>query len=127
MCVIHLTRLPLKEPFSPLPLCMNIRRAIKFWWQRRTRGWDDSETWSLDMTLCKWLLPRLQRFRELSIGYPYPLESQAEWEDVLDKMILAIKLIAEQDENPDWQSEVSRDEIERGLDLFRKYFLGLWW
>ena len=42
-----------------------IKRAIKHWWQRRTRGWDDSDTYSLDITIAKFALPRFKRLREI--------------------------------------------------------------
>ena len=43
---------------------------VRFFWQRLTRGFDDSETWDMDSTFYKWFLPRLKRYKELSIGYP---------------------------------------------------------
>lgn len=36
--------------------------ALHFW-QRWTRGWDDSDLWSLDASLAKIILPRLKEFR----------------------------------------------------------------
>ena len=42
------------------------KRSLRFWWQRGTRGWDDSETWGLDGTLARFILPRLQRFKEVT-------------------------------------------------------------
>lgn len=44
--------------------------AIKRFFQRLFRGWDDSDTWSLDSTFFRWLAPRLQRFQELNMCYP---------------------------------------------------------
>lgn len=44
------------------------RREITFFWQRRTRGFDDSELWSLDHTFIKYMLPRLKAFRNLRNG-----------------------------------------------------------
>ena len=50
-----------------------IKRNIRFFFQRLFRGWDDSETWSMDITFYKWLEPRLKRFQELNFAYPcYP-------------------------------------------------------
>ena len=39
---------------------MFILRSIKFWLQRRLRGWDDSETWSLDYFYCEYLRDKLR-------------------------------------------------------------------
>lgn len=43
-------------------------RPLVYWVQRRYRGWDDSDTWSLDCTMARLMLPRLQRLRK--IGKP---------------------------------------------------------
>ena len=39
-------------------------RNLKYFWQRRTRGWDDSDLYSLDYTIAKFVLPRLKVFAE---------------------------------------------------------------
>ena len=38
----------------------------KFTKQRLERGFDDSETWNLDLTIAKFVLPRLESFKEYS-------------------------------------------------------------
>ena len=38
------------------PLRM-MKRRIKWFFQRRFRGFDDRETWNVDETFYKWLLP----------------------------------------------------------------------
>lgn len=67
-------------------------RKIKFFWQRLTRGFDDSETWSLDYTFFKWLLPRLKRFREVVNGYPSEI-TYDEWMKELDQAIADLEII----------------------------------
>jgi hypothetical protein len=42
----------------------DIKREIKFFWQRLTRGFDDSVTWNLDITVAKFMLPRFKLYRE---------------------------------------------------------------
>ena len=32
-----------------------IKQNIKYWVQRRTRGWSDDETWNLDYEFIKWI------------------------------------------------------------------------
>ncbi len=120
-----------------IPWC--IERRVKFWWQRRTRGWDDSETWGLDHTLSGIIWPRIARLKELQHGYPCDIacdygeeEGPKKWDEYLDKMILAFKLI-EEDKcfygEPNWKEKEKEQErkIEEGLDLFRKYYRNLWW
>lgn len=100
-----------------------IKRAIRFFWQRHTRGWDDSDTWSLDWTLAHWLLPRLKRFKELNDGFPHPF-TEEEWDGVLDKMIKAFEIIVGAE---CWDGDMDMNEVNEGLDLFRKHFIDLWW
>ncbi len=95
---------------------MSIRWELKAFYQRRVRGFDDSELWSLDHTILEFILPRLKRFREKARhGWPGPesifgvsseyVESLSEetranldqcsideWNRMLDKMIRAIQL-----------------------------------
>jgi hypothetical protein len=100
------------------------KRSVKFWWQRRVRGWDDSDTWSLDYSLPKVILPRLKRFKKLKIGVPEELSVQ-EWNSILDKMIAAFEFAGSEKR---WLSEHKEYENhQEGLDLFAKYYWNLWW
>jgi hypothetical protein len=100
---------PINIIFSPK---LNIRR-IKFLYQRITRGWDDSQTWNLDYEIAKFIVPRLKRFKEITIGVPCNLPSfnidqrsedadkkaEKEWDDILDKMIKGFEWLLKED---DW-------------------------
>jgi len=46
------------------------KRIVRFWWQRRTRGFDDSVCWDLQHELAKWLAPRLDALADMSSGSP---------------------------------------------------------
>lgn len=90
----------------------NIRRSIRHWCQRRTRGFDDTVTWSLDHSLAKLIAPRLRRFRDVCrdasfAGVPgsyceldehgYPTASpvaRERWHADLDKMVTAFEWAA---------------------------------
>lgn len=71
------------------------KARIKRFFQRIIRGWDDSDTYSLDDTFYKWLLPRLKRFKELNICFPgdekYPTFET--WDDELYDRIIELDLI----------------------------------
>lgn len=41
-------------------------RENQFRKQRMERGFDDSETWSLDYTVASFIIPRLERYQELA-------------------------------------------------------------
>jgi len=104
---------------------MVIRRKIKFLYQRLTRGWDDSDTWSLDYTCAKFLIPRLKRFQELNGGYPFEFNNIDEWHQTIDKMIRAFEIV-EKDGDGDVISKSEEDEMELGLKLFHEFFRALW-
>jgi len=93
--------------------------------QRIERGFDDSETWSLTDTICHFILPRLKRFKECGNGIPAILEEE-EWNEILDKMILALKLTSKDKGSRIWTDEEEK-QVDEGLDLFREWFMALWW
>lgn len=118
---------------------MSIKGKIKRFWQRRIRGWDDSEIWSLDVTHAQWILPRLQRLLEVKNGYPSEFSNPDDdmddsglerWRGILSKMVRAFDLIAQKWDDAEWQENAEAPEyreIEDGLVLFAKYHGNLWW
>jgi len=102
------------------------RRSWRFWWQRRTKGWDDSETWNLNYEIAKFTLPRLQRFKELLGSYPGGMTFE-EWKEIVDKMIVAMEfMVADYDGEVQPYNKEKSDEVQKGLKLFGKYFGNLW-
>ena len=100
------------------------KRDIRFWWQRRTRGWDDGDTFSLDHSLAKVILPRLKRFKEVTIAHPSDM-SETEWEEKLDKMIAAFEFAAGEER---WMAKPEEyEKHQEGIDLFAEYYWALWW
>ena len=103
-----------------------------FYWyfQRLFKGYDDSQTFSLYMDITEWILPRLIRFQELKNGYPMDY-SEEEWDEIVDKMILAFELIIEEDMDFDpydkTRYELRNKKIDEGLVLFAKCYKHLWW
>ena len=100
------------------------RRWNDFRAQRLERGFDDSETWSLDSTIAKFILPRLIRFKEINAGYPGTVSEQ-EWDDILDRMILAFSLLAS--DAAFVTAKEDQEKIDEGLALFAKWYQYLWW
>jgi hypothetical protein len=100
------------------------KRDIRFFWQRRTRGWDDGDTFSLDHSLAKVILPRLKRFKEVTIAYPSDM-SEKEWAENLDKMIAAFEFAGSEER---WMAGPKEyEKHQEGIDLFAKHYWGLWW
>jgi hypothetical protein len=101
-------------------------RNVRFWWQRRTRGWSDDELWNLDVTFANFILPRLKQFRK-EYGddcHPDGFKSVTEWNGVLDEMIEGFELMANDgycitDKNVD-------AKIDRACTLFGQYVRALW-
>ncbi len=87
------------------------------------------DTWSLDITIAEFILPRLKLFKKVVDCHPHDLNSMKEWHDILDKMIEAFYLIINRfSELLDVQEiRVREEKISYGLDLFRKYYNHLWW
>lgn len=115
----------------------------------------DKDCYNLDMTIAKFVLPRLRYFREHSEDYPGKLEPYVgwsedhptgtepydEWMEILDKMILAFQYVIEQfdwklDEEFDFSKDPEKNKAEEkrrldviyeGLHLFADWCLALWW
>jgi hypothetical protein len=123
------------------------KRTYRFFWQRITRGWDDSETWSLDYNIIEYLVPRLERFRELHIDNPCDITFD-EWNNILDEIIWSFKYIycvkdyggkfekkwikdIEFDYDNMIYNKIDRDikweRVLNGRKLFIQYFDDLWW
>lgn len=121
------------NPYLESPIRRWWRRClgtIRHWWQRRTRGWDDSELWNLDLSLARLILPRLRAFRANAHGCPgsYCVEGPDDpnafdnWCRDLDKMIAAFEFVLS---DKYWMAE-SMQVRDEGLALFAKYYGALW-
>lgn len=100
------------------------KRDMRHVWQRLTRGWPDSDLWSLDHALAKIILPRLKLFQQCRGGHPSDMTDQ-EWDDILTEMVFGIEWYASGD---CWNS-FDREKAERaqkGMELFGKYYGHLW-
>lgn len=103
-----------------------LKRSIKFWFQRLFRGWDDRETWNLSTSLSVLILPRLKRFKEITIGYPSEFSSMQEWHQNLDFMIEAFEFYASEDHF--LCEDVNKiKKAQEGIELFASYYSYLWW
>lgn len=115
-------------------------RDLKWWFQKKRRGWSDKEIWNLDNTIVEWLVPRLKEFKKITQGYPGNLESFEQWQDILDEMIFGFEwkdnewyaenVFGLQEEEKNEKMKEFKDLMKRaeeGRILFAKYFCGLWW
>lgn len=109
---------------------------------------DVEELYDLDITIARFVLPRLIAFKQHSEHPPRLNISSEEWNAILDKMIYAFDRIACQTEEdtPEykayikaiWNNEEDLADLKReakaslkpiseGLSLFHKYYRSLWW
>jgi hypothetical protein len=102
-----------------------IKYAIKFFFQRLFRGWDDSETWALDGSLAQIIAPRLKRFKQVNNCHPDEF-TEEEWDATIDKMIFAFEW-ASSEKKYNWIDTEEFKRVEEGIALFAKYYFHLWW
>ena len=127
---------------------MLYRYLIKWPWQRFSRGFDDRATWSLDHTIAKFAIPRLEHLKKTTHGYPgvKGANTPEEWIECIDKMIWSFQYtLSEYDlyDNSicDWSCKESREyhvkkrgkqnkrdfvRFRAGMRLFAKFYPNLW-
>ena len=94
---------------------------------------DLKETWNLDCTIAKFIVPRLKLFKKVVDCYPGHLDSMDEWYEIIDKMIYSFTYYTEDYHtdfsDPDWKEKEkdTQGKVKEGLELFAKYYAGLWW
>lgn len=82
------------------------------------------ELYSLDLTISQFILPRLIAFKSKTAGYPACLSSEEEWNEILDKMIIAFeKHIQSVNATISTEEEL---QFKEGFELFHKYYPDLW-
>ena len=45
--------------------------------QRKKRGFDDTEVWNLHFTMYQFMIPRLERFRDIAMSFPISETSES--------------------------------------------------
>lgn len=143
---------PLNIPnvcFSLVEDCDNDERKKEWQKQRIERGFDNTELWNLNYTMMKFMYPRIKAFREAFAGYPGCLNSEKEWEDILDKILDAFDIFLNKEDDTqtctcsdlkglEWMKRCNSytekdydDAVDRwkrfheGWELFHKWFFWL--
>lgn len=91
--------------------------------QRRLRGFDDSETWSLTDTIANFIIPRLERYEEIANDV---LQRDDKLKRDINLFLVAMKLLA-RDHGARIFTKREQIELEKGLKVFPKIFVSLWW
>jgi len=101
-------------------------RPYVYFCQRLFRGWDDSDTWALNYTVAKFVVPRIRRFREIGSSYPCNITVE-KWDEILADIQFAMEFVAD-DGKYNCCSEDDLDMIRyrKGMKLFFEYWDTLW-
>ena len=87
--------------------------------QRKERGFDDSELWSLDVTISKFITPRLEQYINT-----YPNGEDCDFISDCKEFLEAMKLCASGGSIV--LNTTDMEKYQQKLDLFPKIFKGLW-
>ncbi len=98
-------------------------RAEEYKKQRVERGFDDSETWSLDCTIAKFIIPRLERYIELSDKIILRSEEQKR---NIRSILTAMELTIRNDGLRDFTKE-EEEQVQEGLQSLADNWFSLWW
>lgn len=95
-------------------MIFRLKRKIKFLFQRLSRGFDDSDTWDLQDTFYRWLLPRLRRFRDVTCAYPMHYKNHGEWLKELNTRICQLTAIVNVNElDFEDRSYIPKEELKK--------------
>ena len=105
------------ELFNPY----NWYRHLRWFVQRRIRGFDDRITWNLDGEILNWLYPRLKRFSEITAAYPDRCGSFKNWEKELKGKVHQLYLISTYED-----LDFPKEEIKKWLTKEDKEYCKKW-
>ena len=113
-----------------------IIRNIKYWLQRRTTGWSDDETCTLNYDFILWLNSRFKKYREQAIKMVDLEYYKFEYKDkiytqlqIIDRIIELTDYIINNDYYEMMWSDIEHLEAMKNeiFDLFKISFSAMWW
>lgn len=99
------------------------KREKEFSEQRMERGFDDSETWALDYTIARFILPRLKRYDEIAED---AIIRSDKVKQQTKNVIAALELVIRDGEGESLNGREEK-EVEEGMRDFVEIFRELWW
>ncbi len=90
--------------------------------KKTKRGFDDSETWDLDCTFSEFMIPRLERYIEITDE----IHADKEYQDKVKFFLWALKKRRKKVFGR-YKNEEQRLKVQEGLSLFSEILGGLWW
>lgn len=105
----------------------NLKRDIKNATINRMKfGFNPNETWSLDSTICSFILPRLKYFNQTKKAIPIEY-TEEQWDEILQKMIDCFQIMEDGYKDFGLIDENDDEKVKEGLKLFSENFTKLWW
>lgn len=129
---------------------MDFFRSIKYFWQRGVRGYSDEDIWDFNSYLCGIIPTALRKMRKDGYGCPSILYDKKrendechKWHEILEAISQGfesaefiqhhkyLKFTEMEDGGKilkhDYGSEKNAiEKMDKGLELFAKYFINLW-
>ena len=106
-------------------------RKIKYWFQRRIRGWSDDECWNLDITFLEWINSRFKKYKEKAgkivdlefHKFKYKGKTYTQLE-LIDRVIELSDVILK--DHVSW--DIYHDkELHELFDIFELIYWSMWW
>lgn len=91
--------------------------------QRMEMGFDDSELWSLDLSIARFIIPRLKRLIEI---HEETIVDEHGFMNKCRKFQRALELITKEMDELPVLTDAEEQEIKDGLSIFPEIFRGLW-
>jgi len=120
------------EGMSFINRLKDLKRELKYAWQRAWRGYDDCDVWGFGDAIIEKIVLILNDFIKLGHSYPSELTSE-EWESILKEMLIYFQNADENyvDDNYNFdnildQYNFMQGNLEEGMKLFTKYCYSLW-
>jgi hypothetical protein len=79
------------------------------------------DTYNLDTTLARVIVPALKAYKKRCRGYPGCFDNMRDWHTAIDLMIEAFEFILEENDTHRFQGS-----IDAGLQMFAKHYQRLW-
>lgn len=103
----------------------NDKRNVEFKKQRIERGFDESETWALNLTIAKFIIPRLELYEKKKKAKDI-LKREPELIKDIENFLNAMKLIVN-NEGLFFSDKEEEEIYNKGIKAFPKIFNSLWW
>lgn len=105
---------------------LKMSRFLKHSYQKLTRGFSDEDIWNLDVTIAKFILPRLKEYKDTiwSTSGNYDTASDAYYKEVTEIIEGLSIMVTDDYYTPNAETN---KKINNALNLLMKNFRGLWY